>query len=809
MALVPGLRGGLQEKPDLERNTGRVGLQSDGVPRMPKLRPAASPIETYTRPGALPKDNDAERLMAALAPLNSALLGFGEVMKGEQKDKHAASNAWLATHSAEDARKELRDNPTGELATSLREEKGQELFAAKMAQDDVTRWQEEWATGPKDGVDVEEFLRSRVEGRMKEHGGTGSRFVNEYLRLVRPGMDGIRNGQLKHNVQKADEQVSQGALALIERTIANGKAEGKNADDIVSLVRGEITGNKLLAGRDASWQEGEVLNIAMRYAEQGDVDFVTALVKSKGANGISLLGNREHGLKATKLLELADSKRREKNREGGYETMDRLDRASRDGTLDAAEVDRLVKERPGLMSDERALALKARSNAEIEKRLNEQQKLFRDQSNREAADRGDIRNRDARLAAVNDGNLHRLGPTIQAKENGEIEEISAEKNKEKATEQWLEVSDKVAARNRETPEQRFARELPAVRQNGMVHPEWKSTMSAGIKTVSAVTTSGDKLPAAFVEGYNRYTELYTRAPALLNSHLSKDERERWETMRVMVQEVGMDPSKAALQFTTMSKDPVKFRELLGEGTRQELLESVDREFRGATNKGHILQAIHKRSFVFAGAGLSSKDAIKRATDEYKRTHQQINGHYIDVSDRALPPDFADLAKTHIDEYVRKHGKREFLDAGDITLEPAVEGTGAWVLRNTHTGGILDDANDRIVTIDTLMKIKTAREDAKRRVIAEKQEEVQKRLNGPADPGRDTRQLPVIQVTPLPEPGIVERRKANEAKGDPVADFVKGTFWGAVDTIKNGVTTEADAPEAVPPGGRYRDIVRGN
>lgn len=735
MALVPGLRGGLQEKPDLERNTGRVGLQTDGVPRMPKLRPTASPIETYTRPPALPRDNDAERLIGALSSLNPALLQLGAAVKDEQKDKHAAQNAWLASHTAEEARKEVRDNPNGELATALREEKGQELFAAKMAQDDVTQWQQEWATGAKDGMDVEEFLRQRVDARLKEHGGTGQRFTNEYLRLITPGVNTIRNGQLKHNVQKAEETMAQATSALLERTIANGVSEGKKPDDIATAVRAEITGNKLLAGRDVSWQEGELLNIAKRYAEQGDVPVVNALVNSKGTNGFSLLQNREHGSAATKLVELADTKLREKNRQAGYETMDRLDRASRDGTLDPAEVDRVVQEQPGLMSAERAIALKARAHAEIEKRLDEQQRLFRERANREAADRSDIRNRDARVSALNDGTLHRLGPATQYKEDGTTKEIDAEKNKEAAVEQWLEISTKTAERNGENPDQRFERELPVFRQNGVVHPEWKSTMSRGIKTISAVTTTGDKLPGAFTEGYKRYTELRTKAPELLTAHLSKEERENWETVRVMVEEVGMDPSKAALQFNTMIKDPVKFRELLGEGTRQDILQSVDREFGGATNKGHILQQVHKRAFVFAGAGLSPKDATKRAVEEYKRTHTQINGHYLDTSDRAVPPDFAELAKAHIDEYVRKHGKREKLDADDITLEPASGGTGGWVLRNTHTGDILDDPNDRLVTTATLMKIKAAREDAAKAALttrADKRREQERAVQAQRD-----------------------------------------------------------------------------
>lgn len=812
MALVPGLRGGLQERPEGERNTGRVGLQTDGVPRMPKLHAQAAPIETYTRPVAIPKDDNAQRLISALSTLNPALLRFGEAMKTESKDEHAETNAKLATMSMGDVTNELKSNPEGPLSLALRKEKGQELFAAKLAQNTVLKAQEEWAAGPKDGVDANAFVRERVDAVLKEHGGAGKeRFTNEFLRLTTPGFATILNGQLKHNVQKADADLQQGALALIERTASNGIAEGKKPAEIVANIRAEMRGNKALAGRDMAWQEGEMLNMAVRYAEQGNTEMVTALVNSKGDNGISLLSNREHGSKATKLLELADNKRREKNRESGYETMDRLDEASRNGTLADAEVDRLVKERPGLMSDERAISLKARNKAEVDKRLNEQQKLFRESANREAADLSEVRNRDARLSAVNSGRLHQLGRASQFKEDGTIEELDAETNKEKAIKQWLEVSAKTGERNGETPDQRFERELPVVRQNGMVHPELKSTMQRGIRTISAVTTTGDTLPGAFTEGYKRYSEMRTKAPELLNSHLSKEERENWETVRVMVEDIGMDPSKAALQYNTMIKDPVKFRELLGEGTRQDLLTSIDREFSGATNKGHILQQVHKRAFVFAGAGLSPKDAGKRAVDEYKRTHTQINGHYIDVSDRALPPDFADLAKTQIDEYVRKHGKTERLDPSDITLEPVSGGAGAWVLRNTHTGDILDNKDDSLVTIGTLMKIKTAREDAAKAEIARKQEELRVRLSGTPDPGKDTRQLPVSRVGETL--GEIKQAREEGLKSYPerAREMAKqpSGMKSIIDTVFSGNATEAEVPEAIPPGGRYRDIVRGN
>ena len=217
----------------------------------------------------------------------------------------------------------------------------------------------------------------------------------------------------------------------------------------------------------------------------------------------------------------------------------------------------------------------------------------------------------------------------------------------------------------------------------------------------------------------------------------------------------------------------------------------------------ILLAIHKRSFVFAGAGLSPKDAIKRATDEYKRTHQQINGHYLDLSDRALPSDFAELAKAHISEYVRKHGKREYLDEGDVALEPALEGAGAWVLRNVHTGDILDDPSDRVVTLDTLTKIRTAREDVAKAAIARKQGELQVRLSGTPDPGKDTRKLPVSRVGETL--GDIKQAREEGLKSYPerAREMAKqpSGMKAIADTIFSGNATEAEVPPAVPQGGR--------
>lgn len=720
MALVPGLRADPQERPDVSRNTSRVGIESDGVGRPQRLRPTAAPIETYTRPPAIPKDDSAERLISALAPLNRSLLTLGSVLHEEKKkDGNADLNAWISTKKADEVRQEIRDNPNGPMAVAIREEKGQELFAAKVAQDVVLKAQEEWAGGQKDGVDIEQFIASKLDPVLKEYGGN-KRFINEFIRLSKPGLDTLRNGQLKHNVEVRERQEMQGVSALLERTIENGIAEKRSPDDIAAAVRAEIKGNKDLARLDPAKQESELLNVLQRRAVAGDVPMVRAIATSKGANGISLQDSREHGLKVTQLLEAAEKQRRENNRNASYELHSRLDKQSREGSLDEVEVDRLVKERPGTITEAMALTLKARNAHEIEKRTLQQQKLHFEAARRDAADESQTRNKSTRIAAFRDGKLWSMPSMTQFKENGETEEIDPEKGKKQAVKDFLEDSERYAVANKEDPKARYERELPMFRQNGVEHPEWASTMKAGINTISAVTTSGDKLPEAFTEGYRLYSDLKTRAPGVLNASLGKEDREKWEVMDVMIGQ-GLDPSKAAAQYNLFSKEPTKLRELYGEGTRQEIDDVIKRKFSDATNQGHVRYAIMNRAITFAGAGLGTKAALEKATEEYKRSHTKINGWYIDLSDRQVPPDFADLATSFINDYVAAHGKKEMIDVRDIAIVSASAGTGAWNLVDARTGALLDNPADRVFTLGTLAAIRAAREEAARKSVIDAQE----------------------------------------------------------------------------------------
>lgn len=812
MALVPGLRGGLQERPDLERNTGRVGLQTDGVPKNHKLRPQATPIETYTRPPALPKDNDADRLIASLAGLNPALLQLGAALKDEQKDKHAGWNAKIATMKAEDIRRETRDNPNGDLARYLHEEKGQELFAAKLAQDTVTRAQEEWAAGPKEGADVESFIAGRINSVVQEHGGQGrERFTNEFLRLSKPGFDSIRSGQLKHNVETRTAAEQQGAFALIERTIANGVTEGKKPDDIATAVRSEIKGNKDLARLDPTRQETEVLNIATRYAEQGNVELVRALVNSKGANGFSLLENREHSLKATKLLEHANSKLHEKNKEGFYETASKLAADADQGNLNHDELDRLVKERPGLMPESTALSLKRKDVHVREQTMLRQQKQLREDQFRQGAAQSEAQNKFARNRAVTSGALSLLGQTNQLNVDGTSQTVSAEDNRKSAISEFFEDSGKVALRDGETPEQTFDRELAVMRQNGFASPAMRDAMQRGIQSISAVTAPGDKVPESFAEGYRLYTQMKAKAPGLLNAHLSNDEQEKWGLVHTLVEKVGMDPNRAAAHFNLLQKEPEKLNDLLKGPSRHDLSEAVRREFGANTNVGAIERNVQARAAVLTAAGVNPKSAIKSAIEEFKGKNVKINGWYVDATDRELPPDFGEMVDGMIANYAVKHGRREAIDASDITIVPASSGHGVWRLVDKNTGRPLMNPEDSTFTSSTLARLKADREEAKMKAIMAKQQEYQQRVSGTPDPGKDTRQLPVSRIGETIDEIVQAREEGLKNAPERARQMAKepSVMGEIVQSIFSGNATEAQVPEALPPGGRYRDIVRGN
>jgi len=207
--------------------------------------------------------------------------------------------------------------------------------------------------------------------------------------------------------------------------------------------------------------------------------------------------------------------------------------------------------------------------------------------------------------------------------------MPAEKRIEKAAEEWLEDSDRFAQAQQEAPQQRFARELPIVLENGIVHPGWKRTLGMGYRAAALVTISGDmeKAPQALREGLAMYNDLKHKAPHLLGA-LSRSEAEKfYDYMNVATSkmEMGLDQAMVATLKLTRDRDAVG--KMNTSGAVDNIRREAQRASGGKLNQSYETDEIKDWATVFAGLGESTDDAIRIARESAEHTHVDINGHY--------------------------------------------------------------------------------------------------------------------------------------------------------------------------------------
>jgi hypothetical protein len=103
--------------------------------------------------------------------------------------------------------------------------------------------------------------------------------------------------------------------------------------------------------------------------------------------------------------------------------------------------------------------------------------------------------------------------------------------------------------------------------------------------------------------------------------------------------------------------------------------------------------------------------VERAVARVKETHVQVNGTWIDASDRRIPPNFPELAGDVLAEYAAKHGKAEGLGASDLTVRSFGGGSTAWRIVRRADGIPVDDQKDGVFVVGDLLRAQAARKDA--------------------------------------------------------------------------------------------------
>lgn len=325
------------------------------------------------------------------------------------------------------------------------------------------------------------------------------------------------------------------------------------------------------------------------------------------------------------------------------------------------------------------------------------------------------------VEAVRGGKTFSLPQVTVLNKKGEEETLGGDKFRERAFSDFEEWSTQYAQQKGESWDQTVLREAPIYAKNGYAPKKWKDTLSLGGASISSSTLSGEAPPEAAQQGYALYKLLHANNARILNDLVPKDQRDFYESWRIGEEDAGLSPGKALLLATEANADPERRLKRMSSVTTQAIRQkvgSLGSTFGGLfggqsapENLGDMGATIQRLAENYAVLGLGADKAVQRAVERVQQTHVNVNGYWIDASDRRVPQDFPVLAGDVLKAYADKHGKAEGLDASDLTVRPLGGAGNAWRIVRKADGIPVDDMSDGAFKTDELQRAAAARKDA--------------------------------------------------------------------------------------------------
>ena len=229
-----------------------------------------------------------------------------------------------------------------------------------------------------------------------------------------------------------------------------------------------------------------------------------------------------------------------------------------------------------------------------------------------------------------------------------------------------------------TPEDAFAQKMQVLGNNGATYKPWSRVMEAGtaaiFQSVRTARKPGEEiaLPANAADGYALWKQMNATNENVLQMHVSERTNDLY-WLASLAERQGRDPAQALiLAATAQASTPF--------GTlSDEMVVKNDDWFMEGENAQEIGALIAGTARLAVGAGLANPEqAIKDASRQIKASHRKVNGSWIDIRNRAIPPTFDLDAERVIEEWMISHGETSGVPRSRLTLVPAQSGSGWWV-----------------------------------------------------------------------------------------------------------------------------------
>lgn len=693
---------------------------------LPKLRPQATPRDSYIRPDQTGLNvgsygRDFLLLADALGSLGGPLARLAEEER-IQAERAAQSKAelYIGGMSLSEILERRRNGTLG------------------IDEDPITRAAINRAAGARVFLEREAERYSAIAGRLGQPDFNPHDTIRSWIAEDREVLDNDRHmeagyaealrasrtrlvqahkaASLQRGEQEANTAAAQTFRAFIHSGINEGQAPEAIAQGVMALY-GNIR-DTLRVGEDD--QDRALLAVLRDFAASGHRSVVEAIINARRESGRGLKDNISLATSLQEVLNIANARAVIQQSERDFELLRELQEKAATGQLTLEDVRAAQAVNPRILSDG-GLSLLERSRAEAERRLQAALKEAEKLALRQAHDRamGQILAENLALAnkAATDGTggltLLRTRQVPSATDPEQATEVSADVQRKEVERYYREVlSPQIAQNSRETFDQTVRRMADWYGANGLTNPEWEKTLKAAPSMLTAEDVAKGKVPRAAEEALELYRLLKAFHGPLLSAHVDKDAEDFLDAADLLVRYSGREPRQALLEAWRSIHDPPPDLPRIEPITRTTLRAAID-DLRGnwrilggtgpLENEDQMAREALRLSHIYRRLGVDERTALTEAGSRVARHFTKINGWAVYTGDVALPPEFTSAAEAYIAAYAEAHGEAEGIRARDLTLAPVSPRSNVWLIVHKQTGQRVGNFEASLVTPDAVVQ----------------------------------------------------------------------------------------------------------
>jgi hypothetical protein len=654
-----------------------TGVQAPSFQTTP-IRPTPVPGNTFVRPQQVETGGNLRALADALGGLNAALQNFGSVAAREEKDPNSEANRAFLDSIQGKSPDELRALARQGGLNRIQQDGLNTLLGSKAAYEYrqylTEAYNTEFDQNTGDFNAWAEAKRQEFAQALPDDASRAS-----FFRATEEWTQRFGEADLKRKVENAVTERDTAVVDEFRMIVDDGLRNGKTPVEIAGAIVQQSGENRDFRGLDGRTQNATIFQLATEYALKGEVEVVRELLNHNRGGVGPLSKTTEYATKSLKLLEDAETVRRQKTDAESYNVRVYIDGKIAQGSLTQAEM-RDLKEKNPWISDAQAAAWVDQSNAARQTLVAAQAK--EEGRRRAAAISQSQRNEvfaQAFATAEHMGGAFKLKDVEIQGPTGTPVTVTAKEQEahiiERKLAQFAELEQDLQTRG-SSPEQIRSQIMKAklswFAANGLMNPEWERPLNSTnvMASIDRIREKGE-VTQQLADYAETYREIEAANPAYA-AKLLHDERakEFFESYSEAVLD-GATKESALMTASRVSNRTPEERAaaVLPYTEARTLARSMLDADSGFEETPANIAALQDRVQKYMRRGMSRSRAEDKVREDVKTQTFNINGAVV-FFNRTLPPDFEELTNRLLEDVVEKYGAEEGIaSAYDLTIEP--------------------------------------------------------------------------------------------------------------------------------------------